>query len=244
MRVIGSGFGRTGTLSMKYALEELGFGPCYHMEEVMRHGSHVDVWHGVGLGMAADWHRLFADFDAAVDFPASVVYRELMDAFPDAKVVHTVRDPDRWYESTRETIYEARNLFPGWLRRLVPRVGRFDEMIDLMVRDGIFDGRFEDREFAIGRYREWTDEVIATVPAERLLVFDVREGWDPLCGFLGVLRPDREFPNVNDRESMQRRFRLARLAGRAVPVVGAGSVVAAIALTRWRRGSAGRSRMR
>ena len=86
--------------------------------------------------------------------------------------------------------------------------------------------------------------MIATVPAERLLVFDVREGWDPLCGFLGVLRPDREFPNVNDRESMQRRFRLARLAGRAVPVVGAGSVVAAIALTRWRRGSAGRSRMR
>jgi hypothetical protein len=236
MKVIGSGFGRTGTLSMKRALEELGVGPCYHMEEVMRHRSHVGLWHDVGLGREVDWHELFAGFESAVDFPASVVYRELMEAFPDAKVVHTVRDPERWYESTLETIYQARALVPRWLRRLVPFAGRFAEMVDLMVWDGVFDGRFEDREYAIARFEEWTAEVTATVPPERLLVFDVRDGWEPLCEFLGVLQPAGDFPRVNDRESMLRRFRFARVASRSVPIVGAGFVVGVFALIRRLRG--------
>jgi len=237
MKVIGSGFGRTGTLSMKHALEELGMGPCYHMEEVMRHGGHVGVWHDVGLGRPVDWRRLFAGFESAVDFPASVVYQDLMEAFPDAKVVHTVRDPDRWYESTFETIYQARTLVPRWLKRLVPFTGRFTEMVDALVWDGVFDGRFEDRDYAIARFDEWTAEVVATVPAERLLVFDVRDGWEPLCDFLRVLQPAGEFPRVNDRESMLRRFRIARVAGRSAPIVGAGFVVGFFALIRRFRGS-------
>jgi hypothetical protein len=202
------------------------------MEELIRHPGHVGTWLDVGLGRSVDWPRLFAGFESAVDFPASVVYRDLMEAFPDAKVVHTVRDPDRWYESTLETIYRARSLFPGWFRRVVPRSGRFTEMVDLMVWDGIFDGRFEDREFAIARYHEWTAEVIATVPSERLLVFDVRDGWGPLCEFLGVLEPAGEFPRVNDRESMLRRFRIIRVASRSAPVVGAGFLVGLAALMR------------
>ncbi len=222
MRVIGSGFGRTGTLSLKYALEELGFAPCYHMEEVLKRPAHVPVWQEAARGRPVDWHRLFADYDAAVDFPASVVYRDLMAAFPDAVVVHTVRDPDRWYESTLETIYQGSTLFPRWWLRLVPRLGRWIEMVDLMVWDGLFDGQFENRERAIERFESWTAEVIATVPPERLLVFEVKDGWGPLCEFLDVLQPDREFPNVNDRESMQRRFRRARVVTRAVPVVGIG----------------------
>jgi hypothetical protein len=239
MKVIGSGFGRTGTLSMKQALEELGVGPCYHMEEVMRHRGHVDVWHRVGQGQGADWQELFADFESAVDFPASVVYRELLDAFPDAKVVHTVRDPQKWYDSTFETIYQGRTLMPRWLRRVVPLAGRFTEMVDLLIWDGLFDGRFEDRDYAIARFEEWTAEVVATVPPERLLVFDVHDGWEPLCDFLGVLQPDRDFPRVNNRASMLRRFRAVRVATRALPVAAAGLAVAAAGLVRRRRGAGG-----
>lgn len=235
MKVIGSGFGRTGTLSMKHALEELGMGPCYHMEEVLRHRGHVAVWHEAGRGRPVDWPRLFAGFESAVDFPASVVYRELMEAFPDAKVIHTVRDPDRWYESTRDTIHRARELLPAWFRRLVPVAGRFTEMVDLLVWDGVFEGRFDERDVAIERYERWTEEVIATVPPERLLVFDVRDGWGPLCDFLGVLRPAGPFPQVNDRASMLRRFRRIRLATNTIPVAAAGFGLGLAALLRRRR---------
>lgn len=232
MQVIGSGFGRTGTLSMKRALEELGFGPCYHMEEVLRSPARVAQWHTYATGGGADWHEVFSGFGSAVDFPASVVYRELMEAFPDAKVVHTVRDSDRWYASTHETIYQARSLTPRWLRWLVPVVGRSSRMIDLLVWDGLFGGRFEDRDRAIEVFEEWTAEVIATVPPERLLVFDVREGWGPLCEFLGVLEPLGPFPRVNDRESMLRRFRGLRVAVRAAPVLGAAVMLGMVGVVR------------
>lgn len=236
MRVIGSGFGRTGTLSMKHALEELGYAPCYHMEEVVRRPAHVRAWLDVAAGRPVDWQELFAGYDAAVDFPASVVYCELMAEWPEAKVVHTVRDPDRWYDSTYETIYQARHLFPGWARRVAPPLRRFAEMVDGLIWDGLFEGRFEDQEYAIGRYREWTEEVVATVPPERLLVFEPGDGWAPLCEFLGVLQPAGPFPHVNDREEMHRRFGRVRRVRQVAPIVGAGLAAAVAAgLVRRRR---------
>jgi hypothetical protein len=225
LKVIGSGFGRTGTLSLKHALEELGLGPCYHMEEVMKTPAHVSIWHDAALGLPVDWAALFSDYASAVDFPASVVYRELMTAFPDAKVVHTVRDADRWYESTLETIHRGRTMAPALVQRLVPVIAKWVDMVDLLVWEGIFDGRFEDRAHAIACYDAWTAEVIATVPPDRLLVFEVGEGWEPLCEFLGVLRPDAPFPRVNDRESMRRRMRVGRIVTRALPFVGVGAAV-------------------
>ncbi len=232
MRVIGSGFGRTGTLSLKLALEELGFGPCYHMEEVIRQPAHVDKWHDVALGRSVDWHRLFEAYDSAVDFPASVVYRELMEAFPDVRVVHTVRDADRWYDSTSETIYRGSALFPRWLRVIVPTLGRWVEMVDLLIWGRLFDGRFEERDLAIERYGAWTAEVIATVPPDRLLVFEVSDGWGPLCEFLEVLQPDAPFPRVNDRDTMLRNFRLLRIATTAAPFVGVGLLAGLYGLIR------------
>jgi len=223
MKVIGSGFGRTGTLSLKYALEELGVGPCFHMEEVLRHRRRqVGPWHDVALGRGADWNTIFKGYNSTVDYPASVVYRDLMEVFPEAKIVHTVRDPDDWYESTYETIYQGDTLLPRWLRRILPVTDRWVEMVDLLVWERLFDGRFEDRAYAIERYEEWTDEVIATVPPERLLVFEVTDGWGPLCEFLGLLQPDTAFPRANDRATMLKRFRRVRAASRAAPVVGAG----------------------
>jgi len=226
MRVIGSGFGRTGTLSLKLALEELGYGPCYHMQEVMESAADVRVWHDYARGRPVDWREFFAEYGAAVDFPASIVYRELLEEFPDAMVVHTMRDSDSWYESTLETIYQGTTLIPRWMRRTVPTAGRWAEMVDMMVWDGLFEGRFEDRAFAIERYESWLEEVIAAVPPERLLVFKVADGWGPLCEFLGAIQPDGPFPEVNDRESMLRRFRRIRVATRSTPFVGVGLFVA------------------
>src|SRR5262245_50709202 len=107
LRVIGAGFGRTGTLSLKAALEQLGFNPCYHMVEVLSHPDHIARWRAIGEGQAAEWEALFAGYQAAVDVPASEYYAQLMQAYPEAKVVLTVRDPEQWYESASSTIFRV-----------------------------------------------------------------------------------------------------------------------------------------
>ena len=103
--VIGAGFGRTGTMSLKVALEELGFGPCYHMSEVFAHPEHVELWRAAAQGKEVDWEQIFGGYRATVDWPACSFYGELMEKYPDAKVILTVRDPQRWYESAYNTIY-------------------------------------------------------------------------------------------------------------------------------------------
>ena len=223
MQVIGSGFGRTGTLSMKQALEELGFGPCYHMDEVFKRPSHARSWERVARGQLVDWEALFAGFGSAVDFPASVVWEELLDTFPDAKVIHTVRDPDRWYDSTVETIGRSYEFLPRWLG-YVPPVARLFETPKVFVWERLFDGRLDDRAHAIAVYEAWTRRVVEVVPPEQLLVFDVAEGWEPLCRFLDVPVPDRPFPRVNDRRTMLRRLRALQAAGWVVPGAAAASV--------------------
>lgn len=231
LRVIGSGFGRTGTTSMKAALELLGFGRCYHMQEVFKRPSHARAWGRWRPGAPSDIDidALFTGFGAAVDFPAALLYSQLLQRFPDAKAVHTVRDPDRWYDSTAETIYRARDVFRSAPLRFLPPVRNLYEMLDAVIWDGLFGGRFEDRRHAIGVYERWTAEVRRTVPADRLLVFDVAEGWEPLCEFLEVPVPHRPFPRVNDKDVFQRRLGAIRLASRAVPgAAGAALVLAAL----------------
>lgn len=227
MRVIGSGFGRTGTLSTKFALERLGFGPCHHMEEVVRHPLHGREWVRIARGGTPDWPSLFAGYDAAVDFPAAVVWKELLAQWPEAKVLHTVRDPERWYDSTASTIFRSPEFVAGWLRRFTP-AGYPVEVAIRMVWDGIFDGRFADRDHAIAVYEAWTQDVIDTVPADRLLVFEVRDGWEPLCEFLDVPVPDEPFPNVNDKAMILRRFRLIQWAGRIIPAAAASAAAFAV----------------
>ncbi len=217
MQVIGSGFGRTGTLSTKHALETLGFTKCHHMEEVMRAPrSQLPHWSAAAEGRPVDWHAAFDGFEACVDFPASTRWKEIAAAFPDAKILHTVRDPERWYDSTYETIYQARTLLPRWMRDHTP-MGRTFDMIDALVWNGVLEGSMDDRTRAIEVFEAWTADVVASVPADRLLVFEVAQGWEPLCDFLGVPVPDVGFPRVNDRESMLRRFATVRFATRAVP---------------------------
>ena len=225
MQVIGSGFGRTGTMSTKRALERLGFGPCYHMEEVMRRPSHARAWADVAEGRDVDWRVLFDGYGSSVDFPASVVWERLVAEFPEARVLHNCRAADAWYDSTAETIARSHDHVVPWLRR-VPVVERPFAMSDRLIWDGLFDGAFDDRDHAIEVYEKWTAHVQATVPPDRLLLFDVADGWEPLCEFLGVPVPDEPFPRVNDRATMLFRLRALRVAGYAIPAAAAGAAAA------------------
>jgi hypothetical protein len=220
LEIIGAGFGRTGTMSLKVALEKLGPGPCYHLSEVFANPDHVAVWESAMRGERADWWRIFREYRAAVDWPAAAFYEELMERYPDARVILTVRDPDRWYESARSTIYTVQDVASSPLFSLaalfVPRLRRLRRAAAMaadLVWTRTFDGRFEDREYAKEVFVSWNREVERRVPAERLLVYEVREGWGPLCEFLGVEAPIGEpFPHLNEGEAFRRTLRRARAA--------------------------------
>lgn len=204
LRVIGAGFGRTGTYSLKVALEQLGFGPTYHMAEVFQHLDHLPLWQAAGEGKPTDWERLLEGYQAAVDWPVSAFYRELMAAYPEAKVILTVRDAERWYESGRNTIFPGTE--GGSEVGAPPEMQEHKEMVRTVVWDGVFGGRVHDRDHALAVYQQHQQMVREQVPADRLLVYDVKQGWEPLCAFLGVPVPaGQEFPHLNDTASFNAR---------------------------------------
>ena len=203
LKVIGAGFGRTGTLSMKAALEQLGYDKCHHMAEVMPDGDQRKAWNAIGHGEAPDWNAVFEGFQASVDFPSCSYWRELSAEYPEARVILTTRDFDGWYESARETIYAFTRKIPGWLT-VIPMVRTIRDMTNATVWDKVFDGRFEDKEYARKVFEQHEAEVKATIPADRLLVFHPKQGWEPLCAFLGQPIPDMPFPNVNDRDQFKK----------------------------------------
>jgi hypothetical protein len=221
IKVIGAGLGRTGTLSLKVALEELGFSKCYHMTEVLARMNDARVWDAAVRGEPVDWEALFRGYQATVDWPGCSFYQEFLRRYPDAKVVLTVRDPEKWYDSARQTIYYVRQAFPSWARLLNPRMRHFIRMLDRLVWVGTFQGRFEDKSFAIAVFNRHNEQVRRVVPPDRLLIYEVKEGWRPLCAFLGVPVPDgKPFPHVNDavefRSRIQRVARIVRTVGYSV----------------------------
>ncbi|MGC0416859.1 sulfotransferase family protein [Embleya sp. AB8] len=197
MDVIGVGFGRTGTLSLRIALERLGFGPCYHWTTLFEEPERVAHWEQVlahhERGETPPWERVYAGYRAAVDWPTAAFWREVVDAYPLAKVVLTVRDEHDWYESMSRTI--ARHVHTG---RDAPDA-RPDEvaLADRIIGRRVFDNRLHERDHAIGRHRAHVRAVRAHLAPERLLVLDVREGWAPLCDHLGMAVPGTPFPHVN-----------------------------------------------
>ncbi len=195
LRILGAGFGRTGTLSLKFALDALGFGPCHHMYEVRKRPKQVAWWSEACRGEKLDWNRVFAGFGSQVDWPGSVFWRDLVVHYPDAKVILTDRDPDAWYESISRTILPASEI--GRFSDPDPVNRQGSEMIYQLVLQGLFEGRMSDREYAIAKLVEHRDEVIRAVPPERLLVFRPGDGWGPLCDFLNVPKPDGPFPRGN-----------------------------------------------
>jgi hypothetical protein len=213
-------------MSIKVALEELGFGPCYHMTELFEHPEHVEFWEAARRGAQGDWNAFLDDYEATVDWPACTFYAELMEKYPDAKVLLSVRDTESWYESTRNTIYELSRItaispFSRMVFRLIgpfiPAVADISRMNKGLIWEDTFDDRFEDKSYAIGVFESHNDEVRRRISPERLLVYEVKEGWGPLCEFLGVEVPDKPFPRLNDTADMLRRVRTVRAISVAVP---------------------------
>jgi hypothetical protein len=195
--VIGSGFGRTGTKSLKAALEQLGFGPCHHMHEIMANPGQVAHWQAVARGEPMDWDAVFAGYGAQVDWPGAAVWRELAEAYPEARIVHSQRPEDAWWTSFSKTIGKLIVAYPG-----LPMPPHVTAMLDAwqdFAGGPVFGRNYLDRESAIAAYRRHNEEVRRSIPADRLLVFDVAEGWEPLCAFLGAPVPDAPFPHHNLR---------------------------------------------
>lgn len=230
MDVIGVGFGRTGTASMQLALERLGYGPCYHMVEAVAERARIRAWTRVFAGEPTNWDELFDGYRSTVDWPAAAYWRELVDAYPDAAVVLTVRDPQRWYDSMRATIIAQMSALSSPVARallaLNPTLRRFVDGLTERMNE-VYDGRF-DRDSAVAAFERHTREVHQYVPSERLLTFDVSDGWGPLCAFLGVPEPDEPFPRANDSAQFHKRSRNTLLRELAVPAAAATAGVASL----------------
>lgn len=205
--VIGAGFGRTGTLSLKTALQRLLRGRCYHMGEVFKNEDHAEVWIRAARGEPTDLRPVLSDYVATVDWPACVFWRELMELYPQAKVLLSVRPAERWYESYYDTIHQTlvRRPAPGAAVEISDAIHELGEVV---VKNRSFGPNYESlgRDGIIAAYERHNAEVRAGVPPGRLLEFDVAEGWEPLCAFLGVAVPDEEFPKRNDRDQFRQAF--------------------------------------
>jgi hypothetical protein len=212
MKVIGAGLPRTATTTQTFALERLGVGPCYHMRDLLADlQSGLPLWESAAEG-APDWKRIFGDAHSTVDWPSARYYRELMDHYPDAKVLLSVRDGEDWVRSMRETVWgifhgdsvihhvsEARAV-------LDPLWRRFTALMNRMTWDeetGALAGDTSTEEGLAAVMNRWNDSVKSTVPADRLLVWDPREGWEPICGMLEVDVPAEPLPRLNDTASFR-----------------------------------------
>jgi hypothetical protein len=194
LQVIGAGLGRTATFSMKFALEHLGIGPCYHMAEVFAAARrNVPLWLRV-VERKPDWDSIFDGFEATTDYPACTYWRELADFYPEAKVILTVRDPDSWFESVSETIFSQQ--MQGSLAGTPTGAMMKGTVLD------VFGDRVKDRAFMTDWFARRNQQVIDALPPERLLVFSPKQGWEPLCSFLGVPVPNEPFPRVNSRDEL------------------------------------------
>lgn len=193
LEIIGPGFGRTGTNSLKVALEHLGFGPAHHMFEVRDNPEQLPAWQALAAGGSADWDAVFRGYRSQVDWPGARYWRELAAYYPDARVILTVRDADDWFDSVEATIAKflaGRGTYDAHLNGVA-------SMAYELIAAGVFDGRMSDRSHATALFNAHISEVQATIPASRLLTFDVRQGWEPLCAFLDCPVPKISFPRLN-----------------------------------------------
>lgn len=188
-------------MSTKVALQQLGFGPCLHMIDLMAANQDlVQTFHDAYVGKDVDWSQALSEWEATVDWPGCTFYKQLMDVFPEAPVILNVRDPESWYKSMNDTIYDgAMKLEDMPEMRDRPAT----KMIKAVVWDGDMKGDFPNKQGSIEIFLRHNEEVKNYVPADRLLIFDVKQGWEPLCSFLGVPVPAEPFPHANDTESFR-----------------------------------------
>ncbi len=218
MKVIGVGFGRTGTMSLKAALERLGAGPCFHMIDLILGEDRdrlIPKWVDVANGRP-DWDGVFDGWEATVDWPGASRWREICAAFPDARVLLNVREFEPWYRSMANTIRAARVTPPEELQQDANRPlpnPQLWEVIDKLLWEGDFQGRFEDKAWVREMYDARIAEIKATIAPERLTVWELGvDGWEPLAAMLGVEVPDEPFPRLHDTAEFRSEFGLPALA--------------------------------
>lgn len=208
LKVIGAGFGRTGTMTLKQALEVLGFGPCYHMIELTNKPEKAKFWLHAARGKALAWENIFHDYKSVTDFPGCLFYKELLQNYPEAKVILTEREAHSWFESASKTIFKSYPSF--WQAAYIFGSYLFSKRVRQLMQVGwliqktIFIQTFGMKQFskrhAIKVYTQHNEEVKQFVPPKQLLVYDVKAGWEPLCEFLGVPVPNIPFPRTNRTE--------------------------------------------
>ncbi|MFC6839613.1 sulfotransferase family protein [Xanthomonas theicola] len=192
LQVIGAGLGRTGTLSLKLALEYLGLGRCYHAMELAANLRHALPRWNAAIEGRPDWDAIFAGYSATTDYPGCCFWPELAAHWTQAKVILTVRDPDAWFDSVQATIFATDDRAPSLFGSDGQKLSRF------LRRD--MGQHLGERAFMTDYFQRWNQRVIDRVPKERLLVLTADEGWDRLCGFLGLPVPQVPYPRVHARE--------------------------------------------
>jgi len=208
LKIIGTGFGRTGSHSLKLALEMLGQGPCYHMMEVFAHPGHAAIWQAIGEGRRNDFDAVLAGFPATVDWPAAYFWRALVERNPAAKILHTERPSEEWFASVSKTIFPAiSRTLPPDAPEPFPDYRAQNAMARKLIIQDTFGGDLS-KENAIRVYDAHNAAVRREIPRERLLVFNARDGWEPLCRFLGVPAPAAEYPKTNSTDEFRARANL------------------------------------
>ena len=197
IKVIGTGFGRTGTDSMREALAILGFGPCHHMSEVIANEEQKRLWRALANGAAPDWNALFGGYASCMDWPSAHYWRELIEIYPDARVILTWRSPESWWQSFEKTIAAA-----------ISQSQDQESLGICLISKQVFCGKAHDRAAAIALYEANVAAVMATVPPQRLLVHNLGDGWETLCAHLHVPVPDQPYPNRNNTREFQAEFAL------------------------------------
>lgn len=198
LKVVGAGLGRTGTNSLKLALEQLLGGPCYHMLELFPRPQHIPMWHAAIKGEPVDWDQLFDGFVAAVDWPTAEVWDQIHAAFPDAVVLLSVRDSaEAWWKSFSSTILEVMRRGPGEAGAADPW---FSMSVDMMKH---FSPAGLDHDDAVAAYEAHNQAVRDAVPSDRLVEWRPADGWGPLCAGLGLPEPAEPFPHVNTTDDFR-----------------------------------------
>ena len=196
IRVVGAGLYRTGTKSLKAALETLLGRPSYHMAEVFMHPEHVPTWHNAALGQMPNWHEFLKDYDATLDAPAAYFWPEISNAFPDALVLLSVRSEDSWWRSASQTVMKTEGLVsPEW------------DAMNNAVRASRFSTTELDRESMIEGFRQHNEQVRREVDSGRLLEWTIGDGWPPICEALRLPVPDEPFPHTNSTQEWLERER-------------------------------------
>jgi Sulfotransferase domain len=206
LEVIGAGLGRTGTNSLKLALERLLDAPCYHMFDLYKHPEHVPIWEQALHGRAADWDRLFSGYRAAIDWTAASFFSELAAAYPDAIVLLSVRGAHEWWRSADDTVFEALQTDPGddpWAKALAPT-----REFTLRMLNTRFTPRWADEAAAKEAYARHNAAVRESIPARRLVEWRPGDGWGPICEALELPVPEEPFPHVNTTADFRASFGL------------------------------------